>query len=145
MTWNNGRSCSGVGGGRCEDFWTVCKSNITGWLKSQFAVSSAVVSVLRKVKWTPGEFICRFIFTCFLVIPAGESVLNCSRDKRKDLQMFHMGWASIKILPRQGKALQEQWKGSHQRHSLRIKMSRISHFNRHLLRMAWCLSCLFSF
>lgn len=38
------------GGGRCEDFWTVCKSNITGWLKSQFAVSSAVVSVLRKVK-----------------------------------------------------------------------------------------------
>ena len=28
----------------------LCKSNITGWLKKQFVVSSAVVSVLREVK-----------------------------------------------------------------------------------------------
>jgi len=73
---------------------------------------------------------------------AGESILNCSRDKGRDLQMFQMGWVSIKILPGQ-KALQGQKKGSYQKHRLRIKMSRISHFNRHLLRMAWCLSSSF--
>jgi len=37
-------------GAGCEDFQTVCKSNITGWLNNQFVVSSAVVSVLREVK-----------------------------------------------------------------------------------------------
>ena len=35
----------------------------------------------------------------------GESILNCSRDKGKDLQMFQMGWASVKILLRQEEAL----------------------------------------
>lgn len=84
----------------------------------------------------------RVYFHLFSGESAGESILNCSRDKGKDLQMFQMVWASIKILPGQ-KTLQGQRKENHQKHRLCIKMSGISHFNRHLLRMAWCLSSSF--
>lgn len=41
----------------------MCKRNIVGLLKSQFGVTSAaVVSVLREVKRTAGEFVYRCVY-----------------------------------------------------------------------------------
>lgn len=85
-------------------------------------------------------FICRFVyFHLFSGDSLGESLLNRCFGKGLDLTDVPDG-LDISILPRQEEALEGQWKGSHHRYSLRIKMSRVSHFNRHLLRMARCLS-----